>query len=57
MEPVMAIKKCEEALKHDPKFVKAYERMGKCHMLMKKFDKAMQAFEEGLKIDPENAVC
>ena len=53
----MAIKKCEEALKHDPKFVKAYERMGKCHMLMKKFDKAMQAFEEGLKIDPENAVC
>ncbi len=57
MEPVLGLKECEEALKKDPKFLKVWERKGKCHMMMKQFDKAMKAFDEGLKINADSFVC
>jgi len=57
MEPVLGLKESELALKKDKTFIKGWERKGKCHMMMKQYDKAMKAFDEGLKVDPENAVC
>ena len=57
MEPILGIKECEKCLKLDPTFVKAYERKGKCKMMMKEFDKAMKVFEEGLKVDPDHQGC
>jgi len=41
-------------LKLDPTFVKAYERKGRCQMMMKQFDKAMATFDAGLKLEPDN---
>lgn len=57
MEPMLGIKECEKCLKLDPKFVKAYERMGKCHMMMKEPNKAVLDFENGLKLEEEHAGC
>lgn len=42
-------------LKLDPKFAKAYLRKGNCHHLMKEYHKAMQAYDEGMKLEPDNA--
>lgn len=57
MEPVSAIRECDKAIKLDPTFIRAYERKGKCQMMMKAYSKAKIAFEQGLKIDPANAAC
>jgi len=57
MEPTSAMKDADKALELDPLFVKAWARKGTCHQLHKEFHKAMEAFEKGMKIDPENAEC
>merc|ERR1712039_1113316 len=41
----------------DPKFVKAYSRKGAAHFWMKEYNKALKAYEDGLKIEPENDEC
>lgn len=41
----------------DPNFIKAYFRKGTIHHLMKEYHKALQCFDQGLKIDPENKDC
>eukprot|EP00913_Durusdinium_trenchii_P025008 g23473.t1 len=40
--------------KYDPTFVKAYSRKGAAHFFMKEYHKSLQAYEQGLKLDPEN---
>merc|ERR1712070_812503 len=50
-----ALKDAEMCLKLDPKFAKAYLRKGNCHHLMKEYHKAMQAYDEGMKLEPDNA--
>lgn len=50
-----ALKDAEKCLELDPKFVKAYLRKGNCHHLMKEYHKAMKAYDDGLKLEPDNA--
>jgi len=45
----------EKALEIDPNFIKAWVRKGLIHHGMKEYHKAIETFEKGLKIDPENA--
>ena len=57
MEFNSALKDADKCISMDPKFVKAYARKGNCHHMMKEYHKAMKAFDDGLKIDPNNADC
>ena len=57
MEPTHALKDAEKAISLDPKFVKGWIRKGICHQMTKEYHKALKAFEEGLKIDPDNNDC
>lgn len=50
-----ALKDSEKCIELDPKFAKAYLRKGNCHHLMKEYHKAMKVYDEGLKIEPDNA--
>lgn len=45
------------ALKKDSKYVKAYPKKADCHYALKEFHKALETYEAGLKIDPENELC
>ena len=47
----------EIALKKDPSFIKAYHKKGDCHFMMKEYHKALECFEKGLKLDPNNEFC
>jgi len=49
-----ALKDLDKCLELDPKFVRAYARKGQTHFLMKENHKALKAYEDGLKIDPDN---
>ena len=53
----MGEKECDKCLKLDPNFIKAWERKGRCHIMMSQYDKAMKAFDEGLKLDPNHSGC
>ena len=57
MDITAALKDAEKCIDLDPKFIKAYARKGSCHHLMKEYHKAMKAYEDGLKIDPDNKEC
>ena len=57
MEFNTALKDADKCLAIDPTFVKAYSRKGTCHHFMKEYHKAMKAYEDGLKIDPQNKEC
>ena len=48
------LKDAEKCIEIDPNFSKAYLRKGNCHHLMKEYHKAMKAYDDGLKIDPDN---
>ena len=41
----------------DPKFVKGWARKGTCHQMMKEYHKALDAFDQGLKLDPASKEC
>jgi len=57
MEYPTALKDCEKSLEIDPNYVKAWAKKGVIHSLMKEYHKAIEAYEKGLKIDPENDEC
>lgn len=57
MDPVSALKDAETCIKLDPKFVKGWVRKGTCHQMQKEYHKALDAFQEGLKIEPKNQDC
>ena len=52
-----AIKDCDTCLSIMPTFVRAYYRKGNAYLMRKQYNLAMQTFEEGLKIDPQNTDC
>jgi stress-induced-phosphoprotein 1 len=49
-----ALKDADKCLEVDPKMVKAWVRKGNVHHLMKEFHKAISAFDQGLKLEPDN---
>lgn len=57
MEFNTALKDADKCIEIDSKFVKAYARKGTCHHFMKEYHKALKAFDDGLKIDPQNKDC
>lgn len=57
MDPVRALADAELTIKMDPTFVKGYARKGTSHQMQKEYHKAMEAFEKGLKIDPNSKEC
>ncbi|KIK70434.1 hypothetical protein GYMLUDRAFT_147953 [Collybiopsis luxurians FD-317 M1] len=50
-----AVGDAELALAADPKFVKAYHRLGHAQYCLSDYKAAADAFERGLKLDPSNA--
>ena len=54
MEFAYAMKDAEKCLQIDRNFVKAWLRKATCHHFMKEYHKALDAFDQGLKLDPEN---
>jgi len=48
---------CEQALKMDSKYVKAYARKGAIEFFMKEYHKALETYQAGLNIDPEHQEC
>lgn len=57
MDPVQALRDAETCIKLDPKFVKGWVRKGTCHQMQKEYHKALEAFQEGLKVDAKNPDC
>lgn len=45
---------CEHAVKLDPMYSKAYGRMGLAYFNDEQYEKAMEAYENALKLDPAN---
>lgn len=52
-----ALKDAEKCIELKPDFVKGYARKGNAYFWTKQYNRALQAFEDGLKIDPANADC
>eukprot|EP00758_Cryptobia_borreli_P003882 Tbor_TRINITY_DN4038_c0_g1::TRINITY_DN4038_c0_g1_i1::g.11816::m.11816/K09553/STIP1; stress-induced-phosphoprotein 1 len=48
---------CEKCLDIKPDFVKAHARKGHCYFWTKQYNKAIKAYDDGLKIDPANVEC
>lgn len=57
MEPNYALKDAEKCVQLDPLFVKGWSRKGHAHHMLKEYHKALEAFDKGLKIDPQNKDC
>lgn len=51
-----AIKYYEKAINIDPKFVFAWDNLGRAYREINKLDEAINAYKESLAIDPENRV-
>lgn len=50
----LAIKDCEKCIQINPKFVKAYIRKGHAHYFLKEYSKALEVYDEGLKLESNN---
>ncbi|XP_020216657.1 hsp70-Hsp90 organizing protein 1 [Cajanus cajan] len=48
------LKDAEKCIELDPTFVKGYTRKGAVQYFMKEYDKALETYREGLKLDPNN---
>ena len=57
MDPVRALKDAEKCIELDPTFVKGWARKGSAHQQMKEYHKALDAFQQGLKLEPGNKDC
>ena len=49
-----ALKDAEKCIEMDPTFVKGYSRKGHVEFFTKQFDKALETYQAGLKVDPNN---
>jgi len=45
---------CDEALKLNPNFVKAYIRKAHLETVMKQYHKAIETYDKAMKLEPEN---
>lgn len=52
-----AQRQVEKALELDPKYVKAWARKGDIEMVQKEYHKALESYQKGLNIEPDNAAC
>ncbi|KAK7198463.1 stress-induced protein sti1 [Novymonas esmeraldas] len=52
-----ALKDAEKCIELKPDFVKGYARKGHAYFWTKQYNRALQAYDEGLKVDPTNADC
>lgn len=52
-----ALKDAEKCLELKPDFVKGHARKGHSYFWTKQYNRALQAYEDGLKIEPTNADC
>jgi small glutamine-rich tetratricopeptide repeat-containing protein alpha len=50
-----AVQDAEKAVEIDPKYSKAYSRMGHAYFCLNKYEEAVDAYEKGLELDPNNA--
>ncbi|KAG9452421.1 hypothetical protein H6P81_005325 [Aristolochia fimbriata] len=48
------LKDAEKCIELDPTFSKGYTRKGAVQFFMKEYDKALETYQEGLKLDPNN---
>jgi len=49
-----AIKDCEKAIELDKQFMRSYLRKATCHMMLKQYPLALETFELGLAMNPDN---
>mmetsp|Transcript_13785 Transcript_13785/g.20483 ORF Transcript_13785/g.20483 Transcript_13785/m.20483 type:complete len:565 (+) Transcript_13785:81-1775(+) len=47
----------EKALELDPKYVKAWAKKGDIEFVMKEYHKALESYQRGLGLEPENSLC
>lgn len=52
-----ALRDAEKCIELKPDFVRAYARKGQAYFWTKQYNRALQAYDAGLKIDPTNADC
>mmetsp|Transcript_12437 Transcript_12437/g.31017 ORF Transcript_12437/g.31017 Transcript_12437/m.31017 type:complete len:243 (+) Transcript_12437:39-767(+) len=52
-----AARDASKTIQLDPEFVKGYARKGQAEFFLGNFGAAMEAYEQGLVLDPENGVC
>jgi stress-induced-phosphoprotein 1 len=57
LEGNYGLKDADKCIQIDPNFVKGWARKGACHHLMKEYHKALAAFDQGLKLDPNSKDC
>lgn len=57
MEFEMGLNDCSKAIQLNPNYVKAYGRKGTIEFFLKKLDKAMGTYKQGLSIDPHDETC
>ncbi|GAB2274116.1 Hsp70-Hsp90 organizing protein 2 [Dionaea muscipula] len=48
------LKDAEKCIELDPTFAKGYTRKGAVQFFMKEYDKALETYQEGLKLEPNN---
>ena len=51
----LALTDCNTCIKLDPTFIKGFIRKGGCHLAMKQYGNAREAYEHALDIDPSSA--
>lgn len=57
VELPMALQDVDKSLELDPNVPKVWARKGNIHALMKEYNKAVNAYQSGLNIDPTNIQC
>jgi tetratricopeptide (TPR) repeat protein len=47
----------EQALELDPQYVKAWAKKGDIEFFMKEYHKALESYQQGLQVEPNNSLC